>query len=306
MRIGVETRRMNVGAGAGQHDAVDRIQQRADIGDIGRSRRTSAAARRRLRPPREDFARRPSGPEIDFRCDRRSRSRRRPASSSAAFQTSRRKKFWPIHAPARLEQIQHEGDAGLHCYFRVKASLGSIASPPGKPAALSAVPPRSSGAVQPGQFRLDSARHGLPERAAEIDRPETVRHHLDREATEPHSPCPDAPAHSSGDTGARSPGSPGSAKLTSTGISVALHRHDAGLPAHIVEQTRLPAGRLVGAQRDIVDVVEIERLVADAPAARPDSCRRRDRRRRHRPRCGCGRRGCSRGRDGPPERPRPV
>ena len=35
VRLGLEPRRMNIGAGAGQHDAVDGIQQRPDIGDLG-------------------------------------------------------------------------------------------------------------------------------------------------------------------------------------------------------------------------------------------------------------------------------
>ena len=35
VRLGAEMRRVNIGAGAGQHHAVDRIQQRADIGDFG-------------------------------------------------------------------------------------------------------------------------------------------------------------------------------------------------------------------------------------------------------------------------------
>ena len=37
MRLGAETGRMHVGAGAGQQDAVDRVQQRADIGDLRRA-----------------------------------------------------------------------------------------------------------------------------------------------------------------------------------------------------------------------------------------------------------------------------
>ena len=60
MRLGAEAGRMNIGAGAGQHDAVDRVQQRADVGDVGRCRQTSAAARRELRPRREGCALRPS------------------------------------------------------------------------------------------------------------------------------------------------------------------------------------------------------------------------------------------------------
>jgi hypothetical protein len=38
-RIDIETGRMDVGAGAGEHDPVDHIEQRADIGDVGRSRK---------------------------------------------------------------------------------------------------------------------------------------------------------------------------------------------------------------------------------------------------------------------------
>ena len=39
MRLGLEARRMNIGAGAGQHHAVDRVEQGADIGDFGRTRK---------------------------------------------------------------------------------------------------------------------------------------------------------------------------------------------------------------------------------------------------------------------------
>ena len=39
VRFGLEARRMDVGAGARQHDAVDGIEQGADIGDLGRSRK---------------------------------------------------------------------------------------------------------------------------------------------------------------------------------------------------------------------------------------------------------------------------
>ena len=35
VRFGAKMRRMDVGAGAGQHHAVDHVQQRADIGDFG-------------------------------------------------------------------------------------------------------------------------------------------------------------------------------------------------------------------------------------------------------------------------------
>ena len=38
MRLGIEAGRMHIGARAGQHNAVDDIQQRADIGDPGRRR----------------------------------------------------------------------------------------------------------------------------------------------------------------------------------------------------------------------------------------------------------------------------
>jgi len=37
VRLRAKTRRVNVGASAGQHNAVDRIQQRPEIGDIGGS-----------------------------------------------------------------------------------------------------------------------------------------------------------------------------------------------------------------------------------------------------------------------------
>ena len=36
VRFGAEAGRMHIGAGAGQHHAVDHVQQRADIGDLGR------------------------------------------------------------------------------------------------------------------------------------------------------------------------------------------------------------------------------------------------------------------------------
>ncbi len=39
IRLGTETRRMNIGAGARQHHAIDRIQQGADIGDLGGGRK---------------------------------------------------------------------------------------------------------------------------------------------------------------------------------------------------------------------------------------------------------------------------
>ncbi len=36
--IDAETGRMDVGAGAGEHDAVDHVEQRTDVGDIRRAR----------------------------------------------------------------------------------------------------------------------------------------------------------------------------------------------------------------------------------------------------------------------------
>ena len=57
VRLGAEMRRVNIGAGAGQHHAVDRIQQRADIGDFGQpanisgSAPATSATARRLRSP---------------------------------------------------------------------------------------------------------------------------------------------------------------------------------------------------------------------------------------------------------------
>jgi hypothetical protein len=40
------------------------------------------------------------------------------------------------------------------------------------------------GPIPPRQFSLDPACHRLAERAAEIERPQTVRHHLGRDAME--------------------------------------------------------------------------------------------------------------------------
>ena len=79
------------------------------------------------------------------------------------------------------------GPAGGRAYFRVKASLGSMASTPGNPAARSALAGGIARPVQPRQFGLDPARHGLAERAAEIERPRAVRHHLGRHAVEAKS-----------------------------------------------------------------------------------------------------------------------
>ena len=42
--------------------------------------------------------------------------------------------------------------AGLHCYFRVNACLGSMASPAGNPAAFSALPAASSAPFSHGNF----------------------------------------------------------------------------------------------------------------------------------------------------------
>ena len=39
MRFGAETRRVDIGARAGKHDAVDRVQQRPHVGDVGRARK---------------------------------------------------------------------------------------------------------------------------------------------------------------------------------------------------------------------------------------------------------------------------
>ena len=82
MRLGLEARRVNIGARAGQHHAIDRVEQGADIGDLGRCRRTSAALRPILRQRREGCALRPSVSGNDFRCDGRSRSHRPRAVSS--------------------------------------------------------------------------------------------------------------------------------------------------------------------------------------------------------------------------------
>ena len=37
MRLGLEARRVNIGAGARQHHPVHDIEKRADVGDLGRS-----------------------------------------------------------------------------------------------------------------------------------------------------------------------------------------------------------------------------------------------------------------------------
>ena len=114
--------------------------------------------------------------------------------------------------------------------------------------------------VQPLQFRLDPARHGLAEGAAEIERPEAVRHHLRGHARAGEIPCrtplPDRPAPLC----ARLPDRCGSANVTRTGINAPVTGTTPRHPAHLVER-RIAAGGLVGAQRHIVDSVEIDRLV---------------------------------------------
>ena len=107
MRLGAEAGRVDIGAGAGQHHAVDRVEQRADIGDLGRSRRTSAAARRQPQPRRGDFALRPSAWQIDFRCGKRFRSRRPPAFSSSSISIS------PHGVPERIMPAGRQGINGL-------------------------------------------------------------------------------------------------------------------------------------------------------------------------------------------------
>ena len=37
MRLGLEARRMHIGPRAGQHDAIDDVEQRADVGNLGRA-----------------------------------------------------------------------------------------------------------------------------------------------------------------------------------------------------------------------------------------------------------------------------
>src|ERR1700737_1303480 len=136
---------------------------------------TSAAARPRLRPPREDYALRPTASQIDFRCDRRSRSHRLPASSSHGFQS---------HA-ANIRPIMPRGPPRINSLLRAAAML----FPREDLLSIDGFTDRQSGRLKglsrwiipttpPRQFSLDSACHGIAERAAEVERPKSIRHHL--------------------------------------------------------------------------------------------------------------------------------
>src|ERR1700676_3106470 len=78
--------------------------------------RTSAAARPRLRLPREGFALRPSVSQIDFRCDRRFRSHRPPPSSLHGFQSQ----------VANIRPIMHRGLPRINMILRAAAMLFSL------------------------------------------------------------------------------------------------------------------------------------------------------------------------------------
>ena len=142
-------------------------------------------------------------------------------------------------APGRRINIRRVA-AGLPCYFRVKASLASIPSTPGKPAARSAVaaglsapfshgnfawiprvtgspstPPKSS-----GQYPFGTTSAGEPLQAIAFSQRRfgVVRRH-----------------------GARGAGIGRIGEGDEHRDQRALHRHDAGLPAHLVERHPLAA-----------------------------------------------------------------
>src|SRR5581483_7032839 len=78
--------------------------------------------------------------------------------------------------PARMS-----GQPGIRLLFARKRLAGVDRIGTGQPGGVQ----RGRGGarlVEPGQLRPDAAGDGLAERAAEIDRPETVRHHLGGDA----------------------------------------------------------------------------------------------------------------------------
>ena len=83
IRLGTEALRMNIGSCACQHHAIHHVQQCTDISDVGRARKhqwqCASHIGHRAQISLSDQLR----VIIDFRCDRRSRSHRPPASSSS-------------------------------------------------------------------------------------------------------------------------------------------------------------------------------------------------------------------------------
>ena len=119
-------------------------------------------------------------------------------------------------APYRINMPRQS--AGLHCYFRVNASLESMASPLRSPAAWSALPAALSAPFSHGSFAAIPAGHGIAERTAEIERPDAVRHHFGRNGSEPDV-LPQHGLHAVRRHHACGPGIGGVGQLTSAGIT---------------------------------------------------------------------------------------
>src|SRR5205085_6740218 len=86
---------------------------------------------------------------------------------------------WPAPLPAR----------GCNALFAGEGRFRIDAVDAGEPGGLQCrrSGSRYIGPVKPWQLARDAARHGLAERAAEIDRPESVRYHLCRDAAQPET-----------------------------------------------------------------------------------------------------------------------
>ena len=121
---------------------------------------------------------------------------------------------------------------------------------------------RIGGATQPWQFRLDSARHRLAQRAAEIERPVSVRHHFGRDALEAIT-LAERRLGVAGRHQLRAAGRGRIRKGYEHRDQFVLHRHDTGHPAHLAERHALAGRRRIGAQGHIVHVVKDELVVVD-------------------------------------------
>ena len=140
-----------------------------------------------------------------------------------------------LHACERQPGASRAPEHPHNRYFRSNACRASIASLPGNSAARSAVAAGLPARFSQGSFGLDPARHRLAERAAEIDRPQTVRHHFDGDAVQAKSACRASPPDR--------PAGPACAEPV-LGIGEgeqhrdqrARDRHGAGHPAHLVER----------------------------------------------------------------------
>src|SRR6185437_13883276 len=157
MRLGPEPRRMDIGTGAGQDDAVDGIEQRTDIGDLGRARehqrQRTCDFRDRAEIPLADHL----GSKSVFDAMGVSNHTDDGPSHRSTFTISGKHILCPVAIPDQYAVL-----AQPRCYFRVKAWFASIGSPACNPAALSAVAAASSDPFSHGSFATMPRVTGSP------------------------------------------------------------------------------------------------------------------------------------------------